>query len=297
MFRVGRSPCDRNMEQHLTDIGVYATYSSQRPTNLAQIKEALRVRRPSLSEDVFSDEDFERYAEMSEHTRDEDDVQATVVPLMLGSQQQQQQQHYYCARNTVFGNLKPLSDVMIIAPKPDFYDGAHPEQLSKPIRDSLSRYIIPSRMHHKPMAPNFFLEIKGPHGSGGVGKTQARYDGAVGARGIHALQNYGNALAAVYDGRAYTFSATYYIDQVSIYAHHLREPVGGGGGGGGGQQPQPEYHMSLVGAYCLLTSRDAFEQGVGALRNARDLAKQYRDEFVDAADKCAVRRVCPLYDT
>ena len=41
------------------------------------------------------------------------------------------------------------------------------------------------------MAPNFFMEVKGPDGSLAVATRQARYNGTVGSRAIYSLQNYG----------------------------------------------------------------------------------------------------------
>jgi hypothetical protein len=50
---------------------------------------------------------------------------------------------------------------------------------------------VPFTQQDLPIAPNFFLAAKGPDGSASVAKRQACYDGALGARGIHSLQEYG----------------------------------------------------------------------------------------------------------
>lgn len=42
--------------------------------------------------------------------------------------------------------------------------------------------------------------VKGPFGSAGVATQQARYDGAIGSRAMHSLQNYG-VEEAEYDGK------------------------------------------------------------------------------------------------
>ncbi len=59
------------------------------------------------------------------------------------------------------------------------------------------------------MAPNCYLEVKGPEGSAAVARRQACYDGAIGARGMLSLHSYGKE-TMIYDNRAYTISSTYY---------------------------------------------------------------------------------------
>ena len=93
------------------------------------------------------------------------------------------------------------------------------------------------------MAPNFFLEVKGPEGILAVAERQARYHGAVGSRGIHSLQNYG-AEEPEYDGKAYTFSSIYHGGTLKLYAHHVTAPTTEGG--------RPEY--------CLLYTSDAADE-------------------------------------
>lgn len=127
------------------------------------------------------------------------------------------------------------------------------------------------------MAPNFFVEAKGPDGSAAVMLRQARYDGAVGARGMHSLQNYGQE-EPVYDGNAYTYSSTYHggTGTLQIYAHHATAPAAEG--------KRPEYHMTQINSYAITGERQTFVQGATAFRNSRDLAKQHRDTFIGDAN-------------
>jgi hypothetical protein len=74
--------------------------------------------------------------------------------------------------------------------KPDHYYGSHPDKLDKKVRERLSDKIVPSRRKHLPVLPSFFVDIKGPGESGIVAKRQACYDGALEARGMHALRTY-----------------------------------------------------------------------------------------------------------
>jgi hypothetical protein len=64
-----------------------------------------------------------------------------------------------------FNNLDHLTDGTIAPAKPDLFYGARPEQLDRRVRTELGSRIIPSTQNDLPMAPNFFLEAKGPDGS------------------------------------------------------------------------------------------------------------------------------------
>ncbi|KAI3317939.1 hypothetical protein HD806DRAFT_513731 [Xylariaceae sp. AK1471] len=258
-------------ELHLTDHAIHPCWASQEP-DLEEIEAALSVRRPSLSQ--FSDSAFKTFRTADWQARDEDEVKDNVMPAITGKTD------HLSARNTPFNNLEPLTDGTISDAKPDLYYGAYPGQLSISARNSISRYILPSTMLDKPMTPNFFVEIKGPRGALAVGTRQACYDGAIGARCMHSLQNYAiDDSNQTYDGHAYSFSSTYMGGTLKIYAHHATAPTTSGG--------RPEYHMTHVGGYYLTGTRKGFVEGVTAFRNIRDLAKRYRDNFIDAANsKC-----------
>ncbi|KAL7919214.1 hypothetical protein ACQKWADRAFT_329964 [Trichoderma austrokoningii] len=173
-------------------------------------------------------------------------------------------------------NLEPLTDGTVTPAKPDIYCGSYPEDLNRSIRNELAGHIVPSTVEDKPMAPNFFMEIKGPYGQAAVADLQARYSGAIGSRAIHSLQNYNEEEPIMYDGKPYTFTSTYYNGALKLYAHHVTAPTSPEG--------RPEYHMTKVNGYAITDSRDTFVKGVTAFRNARDLAKQYRDNFIQAAN-------------
>lgn len=238
---------------------------------MTQVRAALATNRPSLSPSKFSEGAFEAFQEIDERAEDEDDVMANMIPAIIGPSHTS----HPSARNTVFGNLDPITDGTIAPPKPDIYYGAYPEELSRPIRDQLRDNIMPSTMEDKPMVPNFFLEVKGPDGSAAVAKRQARYDGAVGSRAIHSLQNYGEEVPG-YDGNAYTFNSIYHDGFLQMYAHHPTAPTTHGG--------RPGYHMTKVSRFDITNNRETFVEGATAFRNARDFAKRHRDSFIEAAN-------------
>jgi hypothetical protein len=95
-------------------------------------------------------------------------------------------------------------------------------------------------MDGKPIAPNFFLETKGPNGTVAVTNLQVRYNGAIGARAMHSLQNYGAMDSPVYDMNANTLSSTYQGGGgglLQLYVHHVTTPAATGA--------EPEYHMTI----------------------------------------------------
>jgi hypothetical protein len=122
-------------------------------------------------------------------------------------------------------NLDPLTDGTLKPGNPDIYYGARPEQLSRKVRDELGGQIIPSTQHDLPLAPSFFLAVKGPDGSAAVAKRQACYDGALGARGMHSLQSYGQG-EPVYNINASTITSIYHDGTLKMYTSHVaRLPV------------------------------------------------------------------------
>ncbi|KAI1472151.1 uncharacterized protein F4812DRAFT_453965 [Daldinia caldariorum] len=264
------TPYNRNFDQHLTDYQIYPSYSSQKP-DLTHIRIALAAPRPSLSPSQFSDSTFEAFEEDNARAKDEADILANVILTILGTRNHS----HLSARNTAFGNLEHLTDGTITLAKPDIYYGAYPAQLTQSSREKLSRHIVPSTTQDKPITPNFFVEVKGPDGSAAAAARQARYDGAIGSRAMHSLQNYSKD-EPVYDNNAYTFSSTYHDGTLKLYAHHLTEPTTEGG--------RPEYHVTQTDTWGLTGNIDIFRHGTTAFRNARDLAKRHRYRFIEDAN-------------
>ncbi|EEP77858.1 predicted protein [Uncinocarpus reesii 1704] len=260
------SPYSWNFQQNLIDHGVYPDgyeYPDGRipsaPNNIEEILEQLAQRRPSLSPSKFSNEDFRKFKHVDTHASKQKPVTTSVVPILDGNISDLK----CVGGGYLFGNLAPLTDGTLASAKPDhFYD--------------LSHDIIPSTQNDLPMAPNFFLEAKGPDRSLAVATQQACYDGALGTCGMHALQSY-LLDKPTYDNNAYTIASTYQGGQLKLYASHICKPDN--------PDSHPEYIMTQLRTFACTDSSEAFRQGASAYRNARDWAKGKRDEFIRAANE------------
>jgi hypothetical protein len=270
---------DRGFEQNLVDGGVYPKgykHPDGRvispPDNWEEINQILTQPRPSLSPSKFSDGDFRKFTEADEVAFKESQVRDSVIPIIEG----QFKRDKTVAGDVPFGNLGSLTDGTLAPGKPDLFYGARPEQLNRRIRNDLSGHIIPSTQEDLPIAPNFFLEAKGPDGSAAVAGRQACYDGALGARGIQSLQSYGEP-EPIYDNNAYAITSIYHDGQLKMYTSHPTQPTGPG--------DRPEYYMNQLNTWGMTGNPETFRRGATAFRNARDWTKERRDKFINTANE------------
>jgi hypothetical protein len=267
---------DANFEQLLIDQGSYPDehrhgngISFPDPNNLNEIHQMLKRQRASLSSSRFSDEDFREFRKKAREASSEKKVMSSIFPLIRGDAD------ILYEEDKLFLSLKPFT-TGIANLKPDFYDGARPEQLAPRVRTDLRRYIVPSNQSSVPILPNFFTEGKGPQGSSNVARRQAFYDGTLGARAMHHLQSYRKGL--VYDNNAYTITSTYHHDGLlRLFATYPTPSKNPG--------RSTEYHMIQLRSYSMTNTCETFRQGASAFRNARDWAKKQRDLFIYAANE------------
>ena len=274
-------PYTRNFQQNLIDNGVYphayrypGGQVPAKPVNWEDIKQRLAQPRASLSPSKFSDEDYEKFVQADADAVKEKQVSTSVIPIIEGNVGDAK-----CISGGVpFTNLDHLTDGTIAPGNPDIYYGARPEQLDRRVRDKLNGHIIPSTQDDLPIAPNFFVAAKGPDGSIAVASKQACYDGALGARGMNSLQNYGqNGLALT--GSAATITSIYHGGQLKMYTSHptqLEEPCS-----------RMEYYMHQLNTWGMTGNVETFRQGATAYRNGREWAKEQRDEAIRKANESA----------
>jgi hypothetical protein len=274
------SAYDKDFEQHYIDHRVYPKgyeYPEDRqapePGGLDDFYQSLPQPRPSLSPSRFTTSNFRDFERKNDRVIDEGEVMRHVFPIIAGNSDIPNKE------NLQFTRLDSMTGGVTVDPKPDFYDGARLEDIDKSVREELGPYIIPTGHRTAPVAPNFFMEAKAPHGAADVAKRQALQNGAYGARAMHSLQSYSES-KPVYDGNAYTITSTYHAGTgtLQLYTTH---PTRGEDG------ISPEYHMTQVRAFALTGNINTFREGATAFRNAKDWAQEQRDAFITAANERA----------
>ncbi|KAI1120366.1 hypothetical protein F5Y10DRAFT_127971 [Nemania abortiva] len=276
------SPSDRGseFERHLYVNGIYIEgyHHAERckapvPGNIDEIRQSLSATRASLLPSPTSTSLFLDFTQKNGSIAVENQVTTQIIPILCGDAA------IPSFMNVLFTEYKRITDGKISRPQPDFFDGALLRDIDKAVWSDVDMYttIIPTKHRTAPVAPNLFLEVKCGRGSPSELKREACYYGAYGARAMHSLQNYGRK-EPVYDNNAYTFSATYQsaVDILRLYAHYLKAPTAPG--------EQPAYYMTKLGTYIMTEDFETFLAGMTAFRNARDLAKQHRDNFIKAAN-------------
>ncbi|KAK0302079.1 hypothetical protein LTR01_008981 [Friedmanniomyces endolithicus] len=215
-------PYNPQFEQLLIDHGVFpggcehSNGDAPEPENVQAIRERLARSRSPLSPSHFDEAAFKQFQRMDRAASDEQDVIMDVIPTIRGNTGTK----FHKGANTLVNNLADLAPG-ISGAKIDFYDGARPFEIELAVRRDLDGYIIPSTRADLPAAPNNLTEVKGPAGRSDVLRRQAMYAGAMIARGMFELQNYGNE-TPVYDGNADILAPTYHAEKGSlrVYATH-----------------------------------------------------------------------------
>ncbi|ATY65041.1 hypothetical protein A9K55_005004 [Cordyceps militaris] len=276
------SAYDKDFEQNLIDHNIYPEgfkhtdgRTTPEPNNLDSIVESLAYPRASLSPSQFSISAFKSFRAANSQVVSKGKVMADILPTIRGNSE------ILNEGNLPFANLKSITNGTTVDAVPNWYDGSYTKEISKTVRQG------PTSHAQAPVVPNFFIEAKAPRGGADVAKRQACLDGAVGARAMHSLQNYGEDVP-VCDGNAYTFSSTYHAGTgtLQLYAHHATGPTA--------EEEQPEYHMTQIDSWGMTGNVDTFRRGATAFRNARDLARQQRETFIKAANARVSQEAAPV---
>ena len=96
------------------------------------------------------------------------------------------------------------------------------------------------------------------------------YDGAIGARNMHKLQNYGNG-APAYDGNACSVASTYHDGQLKMYATHPAPPAR--------RRGNPRYYTTQLRAFAITDTSDSFRSGAAAYCNACEWSRHHVRTF------------------
>lgn len=199
-------------------------------------------------------------------------VLALMHPVLQGSNQA-------LGKQTIFKNLKRLTNIKLIKAQPDWYDGCLLTELDRDIRDAPGRYIVPVANSEARCLPNFVFNATGSlAGRYGLLRRQSMYDGSLCARGIHQLRRYINPATAL-DGNAYTIAMSYdgEIDVLTAYVTRLFD----------WRADKGAYQTFELKSWSL-GERKSFQTGIRAFRNRRDWAAEQRALLIVAANRKAV---------
>lgn len=280
------SPYHESFLQLLIDHNVYPPEykypDAQRPAKAGNIKELLiRLRLARNDLGIIDEETIERLRDVNQNAPEDRATRMAVYPILEGDAR------YNGTRlsGIIFSNLDALLPVLLASPEPDLYCGARPEQIDVKVRNHLSGMIEPSDDTTCAAAPNFFLAAKGLEGVPDVLRNQATYQGAIGARAIHALESYNRT--PVFDTSIKAISCTYCDGQLIIYGTHILPPGGGGKKHGltPGSYDGTTYVISMLRGFCLIDDPDTFRRGVTAFRNAMEWAEETRNNAIRMANE------------
>ncbi|KAL9128188.1 MAG: hypothetical protein Q9217_003088 [Psora testacea] len=256
-----RSKSGRSSANHadfmklLISNGIDRPQRTNKPANYRQLCERLAQRRASLSSSNLSEADHENFLDGVENAFDEAQVMIDVFSAIKGPKL------YPSTTNRPCYNWAPLVTADLLGR----------------LGASRSPYNVNRSLgfFRRSFLPNFLAEVKAPGGSPEIARRQATYDGAFGARAMHYLQAYG--AEEIYDGSSYTLTSTYADGKLEIFAHHLTQP--------GGPGKRPHFHTASVGQWLLTQNVQSFRDGVAAFRNSRDLVQEFRERFIEDANR------------
>ena len=258
----------------------YINDESMLPSNHAEIKFRLAQRRLSLSQPTSPNtDDYERFLQLNESAQNARFVIKDALPLIIGHSDIPHSGGF------AFKNLKPLTDGKSLKPAfPKSYDGCLPRELNKSIREQLGEYIVPTSNVMVPCLPTFFTECAGPTGVVRVGERHILYAGALGARAVHHLRSFITDPTTALDNNAYVLTALYHSPTGMLWIYAIRAIASPSPNESFAHPKKLQYRMTLISRFNLTLSPESFRDGVGAYRNAKEWAKEQRDELVRAAN-------------
>ncbi|KAL3476810.1 hypothetical protein BJX99DRAFT_258144 [Aspergillus californicus] len=253
----GKSPRALRFEDHLIN---HQLYPWCRIPNSGQSTSP----RPSAFPETTASRMFSKLAVTYWTTKSEQELKAAVISALEGNDSSNE------GRGIQFENLAPLTSTggaVLVNARPDVVHGARAEQLNREIREELDGLIVPStEADDIPIASNFFLLIASAEASSAEVERDACYYSALTARGMYALRLY-RQNRPVNEKSGYIVTATYSLGVLELYSTCMAD-----------------YRTGRIGAWPLHGKLETFLEGVNAYRNARDWAKQQRDEAIRVAN-------------
>jgi hypothetical protein len=184
-------------------------------------------------------------------------------------------------------------------PQPDIYYGSRPCQVDIHVCEVIGKYIIPSTSTTNPVAPNFYLECEPAKGNTDVKWRKIMHAGAMGARAMDRLRNYGNDVL-IYDGHACPdhhrllpsrrrHPTTIRHTHTHTHTHGPQSQAAPG--------TEPDYHLTRFRSFFMTESAASFRAGATAYRDARDRGpKRERDDAIVKGQPMSLPDVLPDTD-
>ena len=172
-----------------------------------------------------------------------------------------------------FGNLNYLTDGSIPMPTTDFYDGSPPSAIECGLREEVGKFIIPSNNPSAAILPTFLMAVAAPSTSMTYLGRAAWIYGALAARGVHHLRS-NLPLQTMNNKKAYVLTADYSVKtcKLRLFTTHVvtthRPPS------------YTETYTVSCGDWSLVKDAEKFRDGISALRNAREWARDQRESLI-----------------
>ncbi|POS82031.1 hypothetical protein EPUL_006515, partial [Erysiphe pulchra] len=235
--------------------------------------------RPSVTPVTIPNSMFESFKKTVLLAKKESKVVKHLVPILESGIRVENQGF----QDTTFSNLEGFTDATIeqralAKGTPDRCYGSPFERLCEEVREDLKSKVVPSPEETKPIAPNFFLKLKGPEGCQTTADLQARYYGALGERGQIALRSWGHD-ASILDGKAHTIACTYVSGMLKFYAIHAARSSDIDG--------RLEYFMHIIDGFPMDVTAFKFRNAIAAYQNLQDYAEEKRNEAIELANTMA----------
>ena len=266
-----------------------STASTDSTISLSLLLERANVRRPSFDEEPANLQDWMNAIEKDHsclasgaaipaaHRRFrwavhmsslKEEVMMDVFPAIRG------ELRYLRSVNRISPYMADLSDDdKRIIPRPDYMEGCQIGHANMRLREVLSPFIVFAEVEEAPFSSNFFTKVLGNSDTIDDAEKQARFDGALGARGIRMMLNIGKA-TEVFDGKAYTVTFIYFHGCLRMWLHFVALT---------GDPEHPRCYQTALASSWALGNPEGFREGVMAYRNAQDLAHDLREEIVRQA--------------
>jgi hypothetical protein len=270
-------PYDKNFEQLLIDEGIlphnFRLLPGRPDVSRAADYQAIRARiRAPRDNETFDAAAIDRLTYDITRSSDEEGFADTVMPVLevrLPPARRGER-----AADRTFDKLAELiPGVDLKYAQPDVCYGARPDAINPLIRQRLSSLIVPSVNTVTPVAPNFFVALKGPDGTSGCAMRQAWYYGCLGARAIVALESY-QISVPVYNEKMKAVSIAFTHGTLDIYGTYVVNMKTG--------KADVTYQTTLLRSISM-KEEDGCEDGIRAFRNAIDVAREIRDEAIRKA--------------